>query len=288
MKKLGERMEKGKRIKHSKQQILVKKSLIIILLILLIINMILFILRCIKFIKNKINDEATETFSTLEENENIGKIDDINKNENNNKKDTEINNIITDWKLMLINKDNIIPDDYQVQIQEIEGIHKSDYRIVEQIKKMLYDARKQGLDPIICSSYRTKEFQETLFSNKVKYYLKLGYTQQKAEEEAAYWVTIPRTSEHEVGLAVDIVSKKYQILDKKQEETKVQKWLIEHCSDYGFVLRYPTEKKNITKINYEPWHYRYVGLEHAKIMKEKNFCLEEYIEYLKENKINLP
>ena len=277
-------MKKGKRIKDSKQQILVKKSLIIIFLILLIINMILLILRGIKFIKNKINDETVETFSSLEKNENIGKIDEVNEKDKNNGKDTEINNIITDWKLILINKDNIIPNDYQLEVQEIEGIHKADYRIVEQIKKMLNDARKQGLDPIICSSYRTKEFQENLFYNKVKYYLKLGYTQQKAEEEASYWVTIPRTSEHEVGLAIDIVSKKYQILDKKQEETKVQKWLIEHCTDYGFVLRYPTEKKDITKINYEPWHYRYVGLEHAKIMKEKNFCLEEYIEYLKENK----
>ncbi len=277
-------MKKGKRIKDSKQQILVKKSLIIIFLILLIINMILLILRGIKFIKNKINDETVETFSSLEKNENIRKIDEVNEKDKNNGKDTEINNIITDWKLILINKDNIIPNDYQLEVQEIEGIHKADYRIVEQIKKMLNDARKQGLDPIICSSYRTKEFQENLFYNKVKYYLKLGYTQQKAEEEASYWVTIPRTSEHEVGLAIDIVSKKYQILDKKQEETKVQKWLIEHCTDYGFVLRYPTEKKDITKINYEPWHYRYVGLEHAKIMKEKNFCLEEYIEYLKENK----
>lgn len=277
-------MEKGKRIKHSNQQIIVKKLLIIVLLILLIINIVLFVLRGIKFIKSKINDETTETFSSLDENENIGKINEDIENEKNNGKDAEINNIITDWKLMLINKDNIIPNDYQVEVKEIEGIHKADYRIVEEVKRMLYDARKQGLDPIICSSYRTKEFQENLFSNKVKYYLKLGYTQQKAEEEASYWVTIPRTSEHEAGLAVDIVSRKYQILDKKQEDTKVQKWLIEHCSDYGFVLRYPTEKKDITKINYEPWHYRYVGIEHAKIMKENDFCLEEYIEFLKENK----
>ncbi|MCI8383288.1 MAG: M15 family metallopeptidase [Clostridia bacterium] len=83
-----------------------------------------------------------------------------------------------------------------------------------------------------------------------------------------------------MGLAVDIVSDRYQTLDKKQENTPVQKWLMEHCVDYGFILRYPTYKKDTTKINYEPWHYRYVGVENAKFMQEKNFCLEEYIEYL--------
>ena len=109
---------------------------------------------------------------------------------------------------------------------------------------MLYDARKQGLDPIICSSYRTKEYQEELFSNKVNYYLRLGYTEEKAKEEASYWVTIPRTSEHEAGLAVDIVSKKYQILDKNQENTQVQKWLIEHCSDYFLTMSIVKEASN--------------------------------------------
>lgn len=104
-----------------------------------------------------------------------------------------------------------------------------------------------------------------------------------AQKEASYWVTLPKTSEHEIGLAVDIVSANYQILNEKQETTAVQKWLMEHCIDYGFVLRYPTDKKEITKINYEPWHYRYVGIENAKFMKENDFCLEEFIEYLKKD-----
>lgn len=78
------------------------------------------------------------------------------------------------------------------------------------------------------------------------------------------------------------IPENYQVLDERQEETQVQKWLIEHCTDYGFILRYPTDKKEITKINYEPWHYRYVGVENAKFMKEKNFCLEEFIAYLKD------
>ena len=103
---------------------------------------------------------------------------------------------------------------------------------------------------------------------------------QAAEEEAAKWVTIPGTSEHEIGLALDIVDKSYQLLDSKQEETKAQKWLLSHCSDYGFVLRYPKDKTEITQIDYEPWHYRYVGVQNAKFMEEKGYCLEEFIQYL--------
>ncbi len=112
------------------------------------------------------------------------------------------------------------------------------------------ETRKEGLKPIICSAYRTKKYH---------------------------------TGEHETGLTVDIVSENYQIIDEEQEKTKEQKWLIENCYKYGFILRYPTEKREITKINYEPWHYRYVGIENAKFIKEKDMCLEEYIEYLCRN-----
>lgn len=195
--------------------------------------------------------------------------------------DSETKNKIKDWKLILVNKDNQLPEDYQFELQTIEDTHKVDARIVEPLAQMLADARKQGLQPVICSAYRTTDTQTTLFNQKLNQYKRLGYIGQEAEEKASYWVTPPRTSEHEIGLAVDIVSKNYQVLNEKQEDTAVQKWLMEHCSDYGFVLRYPTHKKEITKINYEPWHYRYVGVENAKLIEEKGFCLEEYIEELK-------
>lgn len=196
-----------------------------------------------------------------------------------------INSYITDWNLILVNKQNPIPEQYNVQTVTIEEKWKVDVRIKEAIEQMLLDARKQGLDPIICSAYRTPEYQKNLFNNKIKEYKRKGYSQQVAEEKAALWVTIPGTSEHELGLSVDIVDRKYQILDEKQETTQVQKWLMEHCYEYGFILRYPTDKKEITKINYEPWHYRYVGIKDAMIIKEKGYCLEEYIEFLKENNI---
>lgn len=193
-----------------------------------------------------------------------------------------IDSNVTDWNLILVNKDNPISGDYTFEKAQIEGKWYVDIRIKEALEQMLLDAKKQGLDPIICSSYRTSEYQTNLFNKKVKEYIRKGYSQKNAEEQASLWVTIPGTSEHEIGLAVDIVGANYQILDKNQENTAVQKWLMEHCYEYGFILRYPTEKKEITMINYEPWHYRYVGVKDAMVIKEKGFCLEEYIKYLKE------
>ena len=141
---------------------------------------------------------------------------------------------------------------------------------------MMDDCRAAGLNPVICSSYRTHDKQEELFRKKVNTLRKQGYSQEEAETEAARWVARPGTSEHETGLAVDIVDKSYQLLDEKQEQTPVQQWLMAHCAEYGFILRYPVEKSDLTGIGYEPWHYRYVGTEAAKAITEQGLCLEEY------------
>lgn len=214
------------------------------------------------------------------------KVQELYNNTNNTtveeEKRKDINSNTNDWELLLVNKKHKIPDGYGVNLEEIELVHKIDYRIADKLKEMLLEARKEGLDPIICSSYRTNKKQKMLYNNKVKEHIKMGYNNEEAEELASFWVAIPGTGEHETGLAVDIVSEKYQILDEKQEETEVQKWLIENSYKYGFVLRYPTNKRDITMINYEPWHYRYVGVENATYMKENNMCLEEFIDYLKQ------
>lgn len=99
----------------------------------------------------------------------------------------------------------------------------------------------------------------------------------EASDKAAFWVARPGTSEHQLGLAVDIVSTKNQRLDRSQENTVEQRWLIQNSWKYGFVLRYPTNKNSITGVGYEPWHYRYVGKEHAKKINELGVCLEEYV-----------
>ena len=113
-----------------------------------------------------------------------------------------------------------------------------------------------------------------------------GMTREEAEEKTREYYTEPGHSEHHSGLALDILTEEYQrdvyTLDDRFAQTDGYAWLVEHCTDYGFILRYPEDKTQITQINYEPWHYRYVGKEHAAYMKEHGLCLEEYINLLRE------
>ena len=113
---------------------------------------------------------------------------------------------------------------------------------------MMDEARRAGLSPLICSSYRTRAKQEELHKNQVQKFLSEGYSQSMAEQKASQWVAPPGTSEHELGLAVDIVATDHQLLDETQEHTPEQKWLMENCWKYGFILRYPTSQSSITGI----------------------------------------
>lgn len=183
----------------------------------------------------------------------------------------------TAWALLLVNGAHPLPEGFTVpELTQLKGGHAVDSRMYPALQQMMDDCRAAGLEPWICSSYRTREKQEELFQNKVERLLAQGYSEEAAQEEAARWVARPGTSEHETGLAVDIVDKGYQILDEQQEQTPVQQWLMEHCAAYGFILRYPTEKSALTGIGYEPWHYRYVGREAAAAIMEQGLCLEEY------------
>ena len=234
-----------------------------------------------KYIAYKKEVQASlETSVNVEELYNTTNIEEAEVIEEENKRD--IDSHTSDWELLLVNKNHKVPEGYTVELEEVENVHQVDKRIAESLKQMLSDARKEGLSPIICSSYRTNAKQQKLYNNKVREYKRWGCSSEEAEELASYWVAIPGTGEHETGLAVDIVSRDYQILDEKQEQTDVQRWLIDNSYKYGFTLRYPTDKKDITMINYEPWHYRYVGIDNATYMKEHDMCLEEYIEYLKQ------
>ena len=182
------------------------------------------------------------------------------------------------WNLLLINKDSPLPDDFIVpELTQLRNGHAVDARVYPSLQAMMDACREYGLDPLICSAFRTFGRQEELYSNKVNSLLAQGYSLDSAETEAAVWVARPGTSEHQAGLAVDIVDTSYQRLDIEQEYTPVQQWLMEHCAEYGFILRYPTDKSDITGIGYEPWHYRYVGTEAAQYIMEKGICLEEYL-----------
>lgn len=182
-----------------------------------------------------------------------------------------------EWNLLLINEWNKLPGDFSVELTELNNGHAIDERAYPDLQDMMDAARAEGLSPILCSSYRSDEKQQTLFDNQVSKYLAQGYTKSEAETEAAKWVAVPGTSEHQTGLAVDIVALDYQILDENQENTAEQKWLMENSYKYGFILRYPSEKSELTGIHYEPWHYRYVGKEAAKEIYEQGICLEEYL-----------
>lgn len=185
---------------------------------------------------------------------------------------------LSDWRLVLVNPWNSLTDTFTPYLVELENGHAVDMRIASDLKDMLDAAEAEGLSIIICSSYRSSETQQALYTQKVNQYLAEGFSQEDAQREAGRWVAVPGTSEHQTGLAVDLVALSYQILDEKQEETPEQKWLMENSYQYGFILRYPSDKSHITGINYEPWHYRYVGEEAAREIYENDLCLEEYLE----------
>lgn len=187
------------------------------------------------------------------------------------------NSVVKDELLTLVNFENTIPKDWKVDLVQLNNGQSVDRRIYDDLIAMLQAAKSEGLNPLICSSYRTNEKQEQLYQNKVSEYLSQGYSKVEASDKAAFWVARPGTSEHQLGLAVDIVSTKNQRLDRSQENTVEQQWLIQNSWKYGFVLRYPTNKNSITGVGYEPWHYRYVGKEHAKKINELGVCLEEYV-----------
>lgn len=156
--------------------------------------------------------------------------------------------------------------------------HRVDARIVEDLAAMLTAAEAEGAHPVICSSFRTYDYQENLFENRIERAEREDHLEgAEAEEAAAFWVAPPGASEHQTGLAVDIMDADYLELDEGQESTATQQWLMAHCTEYGFILRYSTDKSATTGIGYEPWHYRYVGKEAAPAVAESGLCLEEWL-----------
>lgn len=191
-----------------------------------------------------------------------------------------------DWRLMLVNADHLLPEDYTFEKVVIEDNFTFDARAAQALTEMLEAGRAAGYSLRIVSTYRTVERSDYLYTSKVSEYQALGYSEKDAAVEAARWVAPPRQSEHNAGLAIDVVSRDYdQVygdLMHEFEDFPAFTWLSEHCVEFGFILRYPEDKQEITGITYEPWHYRYVGVEHAQKMQELGLCLEEYWDYLLE------
>ena len=182
------------------------------------------------------------------------------------------------WAIALVNEGHPLDTAYvPAEMTEIESERSVDSRIADELKQMLSDAKDAGLSMYVASAYRSYEKQREVFNNTMQDWISQGYSPLNAYDETKKSVAVPGTSEHATGLAVDIISSEYEELDDRQGDTEEQKWLMEHCWEYGFILRYPPEKSDVTKIVYEPWHYRYVGKEAAKEITEQNITLEEYV-----------
>ena len=183
------------------------------------------------------------------------------------------------WNLKLVNFEYPLPKDFAPESLAVaDNTYEADSRIADSAKKMIADARKDGVRIIAISGFRDYDYQMELFENKViRLQQSKGYSVTKAREEAATVVAYPGTSEHQLGLALDLVDARHVKLDESQENTAAYKWLYKHCSNYGFIVRYPSGKTDITGIIYEPWHFRYVGTDAAKVIMENEITLEEYL-----------
>ncbi len=182
-----------------------------------------------------------------------------------------------EWRLILASAAKPLPSGYAPPSLESVAGYDVDSRIAPLLVQLINEARLEGVGLMVCSGYRSEEYQRDLHERKIAEHLDAGYTQEQAIIEASAIVLPPGYSEHQTGLAVDIVTGEYQVLDDGYADTPAAKWLAANSWKYGFVLRYPHDKYDITKVIFEPWHFRFVGEEHAKAMFDENLCLEEYL-----------
>ena len=179
-----------------------------------------------------------------------------------------------DWRLILVNRTHPIPDDYgEIELTELRNGHAVDSRIYPDLQQMFDDARADGIMPRITSSYRTAKEQQEIMDDKIAEYEAQEYPHDEAVTLAETWVALPGTSEHQLGMAVDISTEDWGA----QDATIVWEWFDLNCYKYGFIRRYPEDKIDITGVINEPWHFRYVGYDAAKEIWESGMCLEEYL-----------
>ena len=177
------------------------------------------------------------------------------------------------WMLLLVNSSNAIPDGYApTELTELSNGQSVDKRIYPSLQRMFDDARAQGVYPVVSSGYRTAKQQQSEMDDKIQEYIDDGKSEDEARALAATYVAQVGYSEHEAGLAIDIVAKA-----NKSDDDTVWAWMKEHCAEYGFILRYPEGKEGVTGMSYEPWHFRYVGVEAAQKIMGAGITLEEYL-----------
>ena len=183
-------------------------------------------------------------------------------------------------KLLLVNPWSFIPEDYEVELTGIGGGHRVSVEAYDDFQEMMAACAEAGHSPVVRSSFRTMGDQEYLYARRIQRFRDQGYSKEEATEKAGTIVAVPGTSEHQLGLALDIVDSKNRNLDESQAETATQQWLMENSWQYGWILRYPDGTSDSTGIIYEPWHYRYVGREIAADIHSTGLCLEDYLDAL--------
>lgn len=251
--------------------------------------------------EKRINEQVSETTATDQE-------DSESTNNNQSKEETDSvteeekdhlalieslpENVSTkDWNLILVNNWNPLPDDFEPDLVEVEPDKQIDRRIVNAYENWTAAAEAAGYNLYLASGYRSVERQQNNYDRSINQYVQEGYTKEEAVEKTEEYIAIPKRSEHHTGLAIDIVDQEWIAegngLTPDYDTQESQKWLIDTMGDYGFILRYPEDKKEVTDINYESWHFRYVGEENARFIIDHNLALEEYIELLTERETRL-
>ncbi len=180
------------------------------------------------------------------------------------------------WELRLVRRDHPLPADFAPELAEVESNERFDARAVMHLQKLISDAREAGYSVYVCSCYRSYDTQSTIYWGHVDRYMKQGMTQAEAEAATAIAVNYPGGSEHQLGLAADLLEYQGQDMEPYIGGTGLMLWLEEHCADYGFIIRYPDGKTDITGVEYEPWHLRFVG-SCAYYLMENDLCLEEFL-----------
>ncbi len=182
------------------------------------------------------------------------------------------------WRSILVNPWNYLSPDFKPKLADFYG-GKIDARVFDIAESMFKAAKNDGINLELSSGYRSKETQTGLYEKKVKSYTDIGYSRSAAEVKAATITARPDTSEHQTGLALDILSDEYRSMTARFAETKAYSWLCKNAYKYGFIMRYPEDKLDITGVIFEPWHWRYVGVDIALEMRNKDICYEEWYQY---------
>lgn len=197
------------------------------------------------------------------------------------------NVLSSDWNLILVNQESQLTEDLNFESYTASSGETIDARVAEDFEEMIAAGEAEGLPFVFVSGYRTYAYQEQIYANVYSGHLNNGHSEADAKKMTEDFIAIPGTSEHMTGLALDITDPALYHLENGLvtafEETATAQWLYENAANYGFVLRYPRGKEGIIDVNYEAWHFRYVGRENAQYMVANNLALEEYVALLESN-----